>query len=228
MDDESIEAIICARGGFGSLRTVDLIDFSKFMRKPKWAIGFSDITVFHNAINSRGICSLHATVPVHFQKHESSTKLMLETLCGKISPTEWNTSFAGNLQTEGIVCGGNLSLLYALNGSGDLFNPTGKLIFTEDLDEYYYHVDRMVTALKRNGYFKETNAVILGGFDQMKDNPVPFGMNETEIMKYHANGSFPVVPDFPAGHGIVNTPLIMGAKYKLETASQKAKLSLVF
>ncbi|MFI5205168.1 MAG: LD-carboxypeptidase, partial [Flavobacteriales bacterium] len=216
LDNERIDAIICARGGFGTLRLVDQLDFTRFLKKPKWLVGYSDITVLHSVINSKGICTLHGTMPINFEKHEPSTQQLLDYLTGTFSPVEWESNSNTNFSSEGILCGGNLSLIYALQGSGDLFIPENGIVFLEDLDEYYYHIDRMVLSLKRSAYFKNAKAILLGGFDGMKDHATPFGQNEEEILNYHLNEKIPVITSFPAGHGLINMPLVMGAKYRLD------------
>lgn len=224
LDDESTDAIVFARGGYGTLRVVDTLDFTRFLKNPKWVVGYSDITVLHNAINTRGICTLHGTMAFSFTKHVPSTEKLIEFLQGKFSAVEWETN-APDIKTEGTLCGGNLSLLYALTGSKDLFAPDNKLVFIEDLDEYYYHIDRMVLSLTRSGYFNNTRAVIGGGFDDMKDNPVPFGQNEEEILYQHLNKSVPIIPGFPAGHGLMNMPLVMGLSYQLNVKNKKGNVA---
>ena len=177
IDDDSIKAILCARGGYGTVQIIDNIDFSKLKNKPKWIVGYSDVTVLHSHLNKLGIASLHATMPINFKTNAKESLASLKNglfgnenniLCG---PHPFNKF--GKVEAE--VVGGNLSILYSLLGSNSDVDTDGKILFIEDLDEYMYHVDRMMMNLKRNGKLKNLKALIIGGMSDMNDNTIPFG-----------------------------------------------------
>ncbi|MDZ7742894.1 MAG: LD-carboxypeptidase [Bacteroidota bacterium] len=221
LDDPDIKAIICARGGYGSVRIIDQLDFTRFFKNPKWIVGYSDITVFHSHINRHyGIETLHAEMPLNFGKEKTKE----ETL------TSLKDALFGNLKTytlpytvnnrqghaEGILTGGNLSMLYSLMGSPSDINTENKILFIEDLDEYLYHVDRMMMNLKRSGKLDRLAGLIVGGLSDMNDNSIAFGKTANEIVQEHIEEyDYPVCFDFPAGHVPDNRALIMGREVSL-------------
>ena len=228
LDDPNIKAIWCARGGYGTVKIIDDLDFTYFKKHPKWIIGYSDITVLHNKLNNIGFESLHATMPLDVAKNTSEAlKSLKKSLFGEIL-TYQITSLDDNKTGEGFgeLVGGNLSMLYSLLGSESTINTDGKIIFIEDLDEYLYHIDRMLMNLKRNGYFKNLKGLIIGGMTNMHDNTIPFGKNATEIILDAVSAyNFPVVFDFPAGHLNDNNALIFGRKVKLVVDKAETTLS---
>ena len=219
LDDENIKAILCARGGYGTVRIIDQIDFSKFQKSPKWVCGYSDITVMHNKISLLGIESLHSSMPINFKTNTPESLDSLFELMERKSKTYHFAphSFNRNGKCEGILTGGNLSMLYSQCGSPTAINTDGAILFIEDLDEYLYHIDRMMYNLKRNGYFEKLNGVIVGGMSDMNDNTIPFGKTAEEIIRDHfSEYDFPVCFGFLAGHLDNNLPLVMGRKVTLE------------
>ena len=218
LDDDSIRAVISARGGFGTLRIIDKIDLSKFTAHPKWIIGYSDITVLHSHLHNLGIATLHATMPINFAKHEVATETLRKALFGEalsysIPKHHLNRGGRG----EGQVVGGNLSLLYALSASKSDIRTDGKILFLEDLDEYLYHIDRMMLNLKRSGKLSALKGLIIGGFTDMKDNPVPFGKTAEEIIREAVEEyDYPVCFGFPAGHIEKNCAVPFGTKAVME------------
>ncbi|MBI4947421.1 MAG: LD-carboxypeptidase [Bacteroidetes bacterium] len=221
LDDNSIKAIISARGGYGTLRIIDELDFKKFQETPKWIIGYSDITVLHSHIHQNfEIETLHATMPINFSKDEESVEslrknLFAEEIVYKIGPQPLNRK--GN--AEGELVGGNLSLLYALKGSKSGISTSGKILFIEDLDEYLYHIDRMIISLKRSGMFSHLAGLIVGGMTDMKDNSVPFGKTAEQIISDVVKEfDYPVCFGFPAGHAQKNLALLFGRRAKLKVA----------
>lgn len=227
LDDESIKAIWCVRGGYGTIRIIEKLDFSKFQQNPKWIIGYSDITVLHNHIHNLVICSLHA--PLVFDIHKQSEIVqnkVFDILMGKNVRYEIPTSQYNRMgKAEGTLTGGNLSILYSLMGSKTAVNTAGKILFIEDLDEYLYHLDRMMQGLKRSDVFKNLAGLIVGGMNDMRDNTTefgfktdnPFGKTPQEIiLDAVSEYNFPVVFDFPAGHLPENNPLVFGKIIKLE------------
>lgn len=226
-DDPAVKAVICARGGYGTMRIVDKIDFAKFIEHPKWMIGFSDITVLHAHIHNLGIETLHAKMLLNINKDKESTETLRKALFGEflnytVHPNVLNR--AGNAAGE--LIGGNLSLMYALTGSVSEMNTKGKILFLEDLDEYLYHIDRMMISLKRAGKLKGLGGLVIGGMTDMKDNAIPFGKTaEQIIMAAVKEYDYPVCFDFPAGHIDRNLALIFGRKVDLAVNEKGASLS---
>jgi muramoyltetrapeptide carboxypeptidase len=218
MDDPSVKAILCSRGGYGSMRLLGKLDFSQFVHHPKWIAGYSDITALHAHLHQMGIKSLHSTMPVNFASNTpEALQSLFDALKGKNPDFEINHHTLNRKGTaEGILTGGNLSILYSLAGSADFPDLRGKILFIEDLDEYLYHIDRMMLSLKRAGAFEGLAGMVVGGLTEMKDNPIPFGKSAEEIVNEHiAEYSFPVCFGFPAGHFPDNRCLIFGQKYQL-------------
>jgi len=228
LDNPKIKTIWCARGGYGTVKIIDDLDFSKFSKHPKWIVGFSDITVLHNHIHNLGFETLHATMPLDVSKNtEESLFSLKKRLFGEDLSYEIRSSEENKIGVaSGRLIGGNLSILYSLLGSKSTINTDGKILFIEDLDEYLYHLDRMLMNLKRNGYFTNLKGLIVGGMTQMHDNAIPFGKNAKKIiLESVLEYNFPVVFDFPAGHLDDNKALILGRNVKLEVGSKHTKLS---
>ncbi len=228
LDDKEVKAIISARGGYGAVRIIDGLNFSSFTKQPKWIIGYSDITVFHSQIHMHcAIETLHATMPVSFTKDAESLSLLKKALFGEeLSYTIPAHSLNRTGECIGPLIGGNLSLLYALASTPSDINTDGKIFFLEDLDEYLYHIDRMMMQLKRSGKLSKLKGLVIGDFSEMKDNTVPFGKTAQEIiLDAIKEYGYPVCFGFPAGHGIKNYPLYFGRTAAL---SVKEKTSLKF
>jgi muramoyltetrapeptide carboxypeptidase len=230
LDDENIKAIIIARGGYGTVRIIDKIDFSKFIKNPKWIVGYSDVTVLHLHIHSNhGIETIHATMPLNFPlggKDNNALITLKKTLFGEKIEYQIEKNELNKIgKAEGIIIGGNLSLLYALAGTPSDINTSGKILFIEDLDEYLYHIDRMMLQLKRSGKLKNLAGLVVGGMTEMKDNSIPFGKTAYEIIaEAVAEYNYPVAFDFPAGHIEDNRALIMGRKIMLEVSWETTSL----
>ena len=220
LNDNNIKAILFVRGGYGSVQVVDNIDWSRFQRNPKWLIGFSDISVFHSHIHQNfGIPTLHAVMPITFPKNsEYSLENLRKVLFGeKVSYQIKAHPFNKTGKAEAEIIGGNLSILYSLLGSESQMNTDGKILFIEDLDEYLYHIDRMMQALKRAGMLKNLAGLIVGGMSDMNDNTIPFGKTANEIIRdLVSEYNYPVAFGFPAGHIDDNNPLAFGEKVKFE------------
>lgn len=217
LNDDSIKAVIIARGGYGAIRIIDKIDFTKFKKSPKWVIGYSDITVLHSHIHNLGFESIHATMPVNFTKDAEATESLRKALFGEtLNYAVKTNSFNRTGKAEGQLVGGNLSLLYALTGSVSDINTDGKILFIEDLNEYLYHLDRMMMNLKRSGKLNNLKGLIVGGMTDMKDNDVPFGkIVEEIILDAVKEYNYPVCFDFPAGHIDRNLALYFGKTAQL-------------
>jgi muramoyltetrapeptide carboxypeptidase len=203
LDEVNIKAIIFARGGYGTVRIIDKLDFTNFIKHPKWIVGYSDITALHQHINQNfSIASLHATMPINFPKNEEATQSLRKALFGEtLTYTVPSHVLNRTGEASGELIGGNLSLIYALCGSKSDIDTKGKILFIEDLDEYLYHIDRMMMNLKRSGKLQYLTGLIVGGMSDMKDNTVPFGKTAEEIILDAVKEyNFPVCFDFPAGH----------------------------
>jgi muramoyltetrapeptide carboxypeptidase len=231
LDDDSIRAIICARGGYGTVRIIDNIDFTRFCRNPKWIIGYSDITVLHSHIQRHFLIeTLHATMPVNITSDvvvNDSLETLKNALFGKsINYKLPKDALSRSGVAEAILTGGNLSILNSLMGSASEIETEGKILFLEDVDEYLYHIDRMMTMLKRAGKLDKIKGLIVGGMDRMNDNTNPFGKTANEIIAdVTKETKYPICFNFPAGHGETNLALIMGRKVKLVVDQE---VSLIF
>lgn len=220
LDCDDVKAIWCARGGYGTTRIIDKINWRKFRENPKWIMGYSDITALHNHINKNfGIATLHATMPVNVPKNTPEALLSLLYVLRGGFPKYRVATHALNRKgkTEGILLGGNLSMLYSLCGSPSALDTKGAILFLEDLDEYLYHIDRMMLNLKRNGYLNNLAGLVIGGMTDMRDNAIPFGKTAEEIIAEHvAEFDYPICFGFPSGHLDDNRALIMGGNTILE------------
>ena len=222
MDNPNIKAIWCVRGGYGTVRMIDLLDFSKFKQNPKWVIGFSDVTVLHNHLNTMGFKSIHGIMPVSAKASEQAKETLRKALFGEKLVYEIDTHNMNRFGTaSGEIVGGNLSILYSLLGSKSAINCNNKILFIEDLDEYLYHIDRMMMNLKRCGCLEKLKGIIVGGMVKMKDNDIPWGKNELEIIQdVTKNLNIPVIYNFPAGHIQDNRALILGDKITMESKQE--------
>lgn len=229
LNDPSIKAIIAARGGYGTLQIIDELDFSLFQKNPKWIVGYSDITVLHSHIHAQyNIATMHATMLINFTKDEESTQSLKRALFGESLKYEVEKNKLNKKgQASGALVGGNLSILYALNGSVSDIHTDGKILFIEDLDEYLYHIDRMMMNLERSGKLKKLAGLIVGGMNDMKDNAVPFGKTAEEIISEKIQKyNYPVCFNFPAGHDRKNLALLLGKEVKLEVTESVSVLSI--
>ncbi|NQV03827.1 MAG: LD-carboxypeptidase [Bacteroidia bacterium] len=220
-DDPSIRAVIASRGGYGTVRIIDMLDFKRFSLHPKWIVGYSDITVLHSYIHRHlGIQTLHATMPYNIKEqdiNDISLESLRKALFGeKISYSKHITFWDRTGLTEGELVGGNLSILCSLAGTPADIDTNRKILLLEDVDEYRYHLDRMMMNLKRGGKLKELKGLIVGGMTDMKDNEVPFGKSAHEIIQEAVKDyEYPVCFDFPAGHSRKNVALYLGRKARL-------------
>ncbi len=215
LDDPSIRAILVVRGGYGTARIVDGLDFTAFARQPRWVVGFSDVTVLHGHLLRLGFASIHGAMPVLF--HQAGGEEALETLrralFGEpmrplvVPPQPLNRPGTAT----GALVGGNLSLLHTLTGTASQVSFAGGILFLEDLDEYLYHIDRMLLHLHRSGQLTGVAGLAVGHFSLMRDNAVPFGSTAVEIIDHYARQyDFPVAYGFPFGHEADNRALVVG------------------
>ena len=221
LDDESIKAIFFVRGGYGSVKIIDRLNFTKFKKNPKWIVGYSDATVFHSHITRNlGIQTLHASMPINFSGNTpTALSSLFDTLAGEVLKYVLSQhALSKTSDAKGILTGGNLSVLYSLLGSNSFPKTAGKILFLEDLDEYLYHIDRMMQALKRAGKLDNLAALVVGGMTEMNDNSIPFGKTAEEIIKETVEEyNYQVFFGFPAGHMAENRVLIMGGMLSIES-----------
>lgn len=230
LDNPTVKAIISARGGYGNVRVVDHLDWTAFKQNPKWLIGYSDSTVLHAHLQSLGYASLHASMPVNFATNTpDALDSIKDALAGKpltysIAPHAYNRLGSA----EAVMVGGNLSVLTSISCSASDIDTKGKILFLEDLDEYLYHIDRMMIQLDRSGKLEHLAGLVVGGMSDMRDNAIPFGKNALQIIQEGVSKySYPVCYGFPAGHIDDNRALIMGANHKLEVTADLVSLLVV-
>ena len=236
IDDNEIKAIWCARGGYGAIKIIDELDFSSLKTNFKWIIGYSDITVIHNKLNQLGIPSLHAVTAkaISPQPTKESYESLKKVLVGENLSYELKLKNIHNQQVEGILIGGNLSILYSQMGmlNKDFFKD--KILFIEDWYENHYHLDRMLMNFKRNGIFDSIKALIVGSFTKMDDKETNlFYQDDYDKMAYEIiqnelkNYDFPIYFGFPAGHINDNRALVMGTTLKITHENELTKFSFV-
>jgi Uncharacterized proteins, homologs of microcin C7 resistance protein MccF len=233
LDDDSVKAILCARGGYGVGRIIDKISFKNFRKNPKWIIGFSDITILHSHIFSNyKIASMHAPMAAAFndgQYKNDYVQSFRNTISGvksnyKCSAHPYNNR--GSVTAR--LVGGNLSLLAHLQGTNSEVKTKNKILFIEDVGEYIYNIDRMMFQLKRGGQLENLAALIVGGFTQMRDTDVPFGQTAEEVIRDSVQEyDYPVCFNFPVSHEKENYALKIGMKYKLDVGKSNVTLKEV-
>ena len=223
LDDPSVKAIWSARGGYGSVRILDKLSFAKFKKQPKWIIGYSDITVFHNHIHTLGFETIHGIMPTSLEKKPeqiiesiSSFKKSIfgEALSYTIPSSKYNRIHSLKV-IEGQVIGGNIAILASMLGSDSQLETEGKILFIEEIGEYKYSIDRMLQSLKRAGYFRNVHAVIVGNMSSIKKNSTKWGSSIEQLILDVIPENIPVLFDFPAGHEADNRALIFGRKIQL-------------
>jgi muramoyltetrapeptide carboxypeptidase len=227
IDNDAIKVILCARGGYGTVQIIDNINFHSLKKNPKWLIGYSDVTVLHSHLNNLGIASLHATMPVNFANNSNNSLQSLKNfLLGKSNRIECKSHAFNRLgKVDAEIVGGNLSILYSLLGSNSDIDTEGKILFIEDLDEYLYHIDRMMMNLNRNGKLAKLKALIVGGMKDMNDNEIPFGKSVEEIILEHTKKyDYPICFGFPAGHINDNRCIKLGVKSVLKITKNGVSL----
>lgn len=230
LDNPEIKAIWCARGGYGSVRMLDALDFTKFREQPKWIIGYSDISALHAEVNKEGFASIHAEMPALISgKSRESVESLKKILFGEKPAYEWSIHDLNRPgKATGELIGGNLSVVYSLLGSPSVSLPDNKILFLEDLGEYLYHIDRMMQNLKRNGWFENLNGMLIGGMTEMRDNEIPFGKSAEEIIADTVKEfDFSIGFGFPAGHIKDNRALLLGGKVQLEIDAGYSRLEFL-
>jgi len=232
LDDPKISAIWCARGGYGTVRILDKLDYTKFKKKPKWLIGYSDITALHNQIHNNGVESIHALMCTSLQDDLGDIKETVSTFKDAIFGKPLNYTIKGSTYNKmgtvsGQIVGGNLTMLHTMLGSKTSIDTSGKILFIEEIGEYKYHIDRMLQSLKRAGYFENCKGVIVGNMSKMRKNTTLWGASiEQLILDALTDYNFPIAFNMPAGHEDDNYALILGRKIQLTVGSEQS--SVVF
>ena len=225
IDHPDVRAILCARGGYGSIRLVDRINWANMLREPKWMIGFSDITVFHHRLNKLGVQSIHGSMPINFEKNtEAALTSLVNTLKGSwpqfLLPS--NQSNKVGIATGNLI-GGNLSIVYSMLGTDDQYDFEDSILFLEDVGEHYYQVERMFFALKKAGVLHKIKGLIIGGITDLEDTDPPLGRTIEDIVLEQLRFSIiPVMFNFPAGHIEDNRAIVFGKKVQLTVSEEEA------
>ena len=228
IDDNEVKAIFAARGGYGTIRIIDDIDFGNLIAHPKWVIGFSDITVLHAHVWANlQLQTIHGQMPVNIPNASSqSLQSLRAALFGETINYRFETQSVnrpGRVTAQ--LIGGNLMMLVAISGSPSDMDYCGKILFIEDVGEYLYSIDRMLYTLKRAGKLKDLAGLVVGGFTDVKDNDIPFGYTVAEIVMNAVKAySYPVCFDFPAGHVLNNNALVLGQSIDLEVKEFNASI----
>lgn len=220
LDAPTIKAIISARGGYGTTRLLDQLNFDTFRQAPKWVIGFSDITALLCHLHGLGYASIHGIMPSVFARPGSAAAieslrqvLFGEAISYQAPPHDFNRCGVA----EGTLIGGNISLLSTIIGTSSDVDYTGKILFVEEIDEYLYSLDRLLVQLKRSGKLARLAGLLVGHLTDMRDNLIPFGQTAAQIIRAHtADYNYPIAFNFPTGHEPRNLALVCGRAARLE------------
>ena len=228
-DDPEIKAVLCSRGGYGLSKIIEKVDFSALQSNPKWYVGFSDVTVLHMWLNEVcGIMAIHGDMPLNFNNQEKTKATFLslkQALFGEYQDIEWKGIFFKAADVSGEITGGNLSLLYSLKGTPAALSTKGKILFIEEVGEYFYHIDRMLTSLKMAGMLEDLSALVIGGINKIEETNVPWGRSiEETIFGIVSEYNYPLFFNFPAGHIADNRAFYIGRDAKIEVKGKKATL----
>ncbi len=227
LDDDAIKAIIAGRGGYGTIRIIDELDFTAFMAQPKWLIGFSDITVLiAHAFAALGTQSIHAQMPYTFDTSSTAAlESLRKCLFGEPVSYHYQSNFKNKIgAAEGILIGGNLTLLIAVEGSVSEMDYEGKILFIEDVGEHEYAIDRMMRILKRKGKLNNLKGLIVGAFNEIGEEKIPFGQTPVEVIwELVKEFDYPVCFNFPTGHIDDNRAMVVGKNVELTVATNKVQ-----
>ncbi|HUW92230.1 MAG TPA: LD-carboxypeptidase [Bacteroidales bacterium] len=231
-DDPQIKAVLCSRGGYGISRIIDRVDFTSLRKHPKWYVGFSDITVLHLWLNRIcGLVSLHAEMPLNYSNHKKTPESytsMISALKGEPATIRWRGSHMATVSVRGPLTGGNLSLIYSLTGTPAEPDTDGAVLFIEEVGEYYYHLDRMMTSLRLTGKLDNLAAMIVGGMEKMEQGNVIYNKSAEEIiLDIAGHYSYPIIFNFPAGHISDNRAVYMGREAVITQKGLEAALTFV-
>lgn len=230
MDDPTISAIWCARGGYGTVRILDKLDYTKLKENPKWIIGYSDITALHNQLHNQGFESLHALMCVSLTKDISEVQESVDTFKAALFGKPENYDLEGSKynregEAKGQLIGGNLTMLHTMLGSDTSLDTSGKILFIEEIGEYKYHIDRMLQSMKRAGYFENLKGLVVGDMSKLRKNTTLWGTSiEQLILDATADYDFPIAFNMPAGHEKDNRALVLGREVELKVGKEKSSL----
>jgi muramoyltetrapeptide carboxypeptidase len=228
INDPDVSAVIMARGGYGTTRIMDRLDFTALINHPKWIVGFSDITALHAHLQQLGLASIHGSMPgfYHLAEAQASTESLRRLLCGSlddfhIPPHDLNRPGLA----DGKVVGGNLAIISHLIGTRSALDTEGKILLLEDVGEYLYNIDRMMVQLRRSGLLANMAGLVVGHFNELKDTKIPFGKDVLEIISEHVSDyDYPVAFGFPVGHTEENFPFVEGAYAELRVEERVCSL----
>lgn len=230
LDDTSIKAIWCARGGYGAIRLLELLHWDEFKKNPKWLMGFSDITLLHACINQLGYPSMHCAMPINFNNIDLpvpdwASQTIRYLMGGELAHSFPKNDFNRGDEISGIITGGNLSMLCAISGTPYDIDYRGKILFIEEVSEHKYKIDRMMQSLRLSGKLSQIKGLLVGGFTDVMDNKRPFGKDVEEIILDAVKGfDYPVIFNVPAGHLEANYPIPFGVNITVDDAGNGMKL----
>jgi muramoyltetrapeptide carboxypeptidase len=230
LDDPTVKAILCARGGYGASRIISVMNFKHFNEQPKWVIGFSDITVLHAAILKQNCMSIHGPMAAAFAKGEAGEpyiQSLKQVLEGQKTSYTIPAHIMNNMgSTKAELVGGNLCILAHLIGSKNAIDTSGKILFLEDVGEYHYNIDRLMIQCKNAGMFDHLAGLVVGGFTDLKDPSSDFGATAYDIIKEHTSAyTYPICFDFPISHSLPNFAIKQGQVYSLAVSAQEVSLT---
>jgi len=229
-DDPDVKAVLCSRGGYGMSRIVDQVDFTALKKSPKWYVGYSDITSLHLWLNTVcGIASLHAEMPLNYSNPDclpGSYDTLVKALKGNPEPVSWITRGEESFEVEGRVMGGNISLIYSLNGTAAQPDTDGAILFIEEIGEKFYHLDRMLVGMRMAGLLRNLSALVVGGMEQITEGEHVFNQTVEEVVMNVVDGyGYPVLFNFPAGHINDNRAVYLGRAARLRQSGREALLT---
>ena len=228
MDNSSVSAIWCARGGYGTVRILDKLEFSKFKENPKWLIGYSDITALHNEFHNEGFESIHALMCTSLTNDLNDISTSIESYKKALFGESLQYDLEGSTynrvgEITAPLVGGNLTMLHTMLGSKTSIDTSGKILFIEEIGEYKYHIDRMLQSLKRAGYFDNCAGLLVGDISKMRKNTTLWGSSvEQLILDALSDYNFPICFNMPAGHEKDNRAMILGRTVKMTVSEDKS------
>lgn len=227
-DDSECKAVLCARGGYGAVQLIDKVDLTQFLKYPKWLIGFSDITVFHCLLNSNGVQSIHGGMTKEFAEKTNNANELIDCFSGKIDALNWNYKYGIKGSSEGILLGGNLSILVSLLSTPFIPSFENAILFLEDIGESAYKIQRLFYTLKLSGLLSKTKGVIIGQLSGVDDAIEVFGKTiEDVILDLLIEYEIPVAFGLESGHEKVNHPLVFGKEVCLQVDKKSAELKYI-
>lgn len=229
LNDDEVKAIVCARGGYGCVQILDQLNWAGMLDEPKWILGFSDVTFFHQHLNYLGVESLHTTMPLNYSENtKEALQSMVDAIEGKSSSYKWHSSVADDGEAEGVLMGGNLSIVYSMLGTDAQPNYNGAILYLEEVGEHLYAIDRMFYALHKAGVLNKLKALVIGGMTNIGDTTPGFGQSLEDLVKKHFRfRKLPIAFDFMAGHINDNRALRLGANYRLKVKEKHCELTLL-